>query len=216
VIKDQGFGSSETLFFSSERFFITVLQIGARFCLRQPYSLRTSMKLNLLSLLTALLIGITTRTNAEPASDSPVTANSLEQLQAEYERRRADALRPVTAWYRAQLEILGHQLEEERTKVAETFWQDDQPELKQTLLSPGWIWRSAEDAEGVALTFLNDGSVQHAGLHGTWKITGPSEVTVQPNDDDRFILRFNSSLKSFTGDRRGVTGERIPPHQSVQ
>jgi hypothetical protein len=123
------------------------------------------MKLNLLSLLTVLLIGsITpTRTNADPVSDSPVTANSLEQLQAEYERRRADALRPVTAWYRAQLEILGHQIEKERTKVAETFWQDDQPELKQALLSPGWVWRSAEDAEGVALTFLRDGSVHHAG-----------------------------------------------------
>jgi hypothetical protein len=113
----------------------------------------------------------------------------------------------VTAWYRAQLEILGHEIEKERTKVAETFWQDDQPELKQALLSPGWIWRSAEDAEGVALTFLNDGSVHHVALNGTWKITGPSEVTVQPDDDDRFILRFNSSLKSFTGDRRGVTGE---------
>lgn len=177
------------------------------------------MKIHLLSLLTVLLIGSTasTRTNADPASDSPATMlsqpDSLKQLQAEYERRRADALRPVTTWYRAQLEILGIQVEKERTKMAETFWQDDQPELKQALLCPDWIWRSAEDAEGVALIFLDNGSVHHAGLNGTWKITGPSELTIQPDDDDRFILRFNSSLKSFTGDRRGVIGERIPPHQ---
>ena len=136
---------------------------------------------------------------------------SLEQLQAEYARKRADALRPVTSWYRAQLEILGRKVENERTNVAETFWQDDQPELKQVLLCPGWIWRSAEDAVGVALTFLDNGSVHHTGLNGTWKITGPSEVTIQPDDDDRFVLRFNSSLKTFTGDRRGVTGERTPP-----
>jgi hypothetical protein len=180
------------------------------------------MKTHLLSLLTVLLIGgaAITRTNADPVSDSAVSVRAkpdpLEQLQAEYERKRADALRPVTTWYRAQLEVLGHQIEKERTNVAETFWQDDQPELKQALLSPGWIWRSAEDSEGVALRFLNNGSVHHAGLNGTWKITGPSEVTIQPDDDDRFILRFNSSLKSFTGDRRGVIGERIFPHQPVQ
>jgi hypothetical protein len=184
------------------------------------------MKIHLLPLATAVLImtAAATPTNADPTSDSDVTRlappSPLEQLRADYERRRADALRPVTAWYRAQLEVLGHQLKkeeqnvtEERTKVAETFWQDDQPELREALLSMGWIWRSAEDAAGVDLKFLENGSVHHAGLNGTWKITGLNEVTVQPDDDSRFILRFSSSLKSFTGDRRGVTGERIPPHE---
>jgi len=178
------------------------------------------MKLRLLPLVTIVLIvtAAVTPTNADPASDSDVARlappNPLEQLQAEYEQRRADALRPATTWYRAQLEVLGLQIAKERTKVAETFWQDDQPELRLALLSTGWIWRSAEDAEdaeGADLKFLEDGSVHHRGLNGTWKITGPSEVTVQPDDDSRFVLRFSSSLKSFTGDRRGVTGERIPP-----
>jgi len=175
------------------------------------------MKIHLLPLVTVVLIvtAAVTPTKADPASNSDAIRmappNPLEQLRAEYERRRADALRPATAWYRAQLELLGHELAKERTKVAETFWEDDQPELRQALLAIGWIWRSAEDAEGVDLKFLENGSVHHAGLNGTWKITGPSEVTVQSDDDSRFILRFSSSLRSFTGDRRGVTGERIPP-----
>src|SRR4051794_27669900 len=156
--------------------------------------------------------------SAELADASPPAADrssDLEQLDREYARRRAEALRPVTMWYRAQLEVLGRKLEKEgaavpeaRARVGGTFWEDDQPELKQALLSRGWIWRSEMDATGVALKFSDDGSVHHVGLNGSWKITGPNEVTVHPDDDAPFVLRFNASLTTFIGDRRGVSGER--------
>lgn len=150
-------------------------------------------------------------------ADAPATCQpgDLQRLNQEYERRRAEALRPVTAWYRAQLEALAKSLEKEgqavaeaRGKAAESSWQDDQPELRRALLRPGWIWRSEEDGDGVSLKFLEDGSAHHSGLNGTWRITGPNEVTVQPDNDGKYILRFDASLRTFLGDRRGVEGER--------
>src|SRR4051812_33435006 len=131
-------------------------------------------------------------------ADEATPPTKLQKLNAAYERKRAEALRPVTAWYRAQLEALGREIQQEQRQVeqakrqlAETFWADDQPELRAALLGHRWVWRSELDGVGVPVEFAADGSVQHEGLHGTWKITGPSEITVQPEDDGAFVLRFN-------------------------
>jgi hypothetical protein len=163
---------------------------------------------------------------AEPSEDSSPQASQttdLQKLNAEYERKRAEALRPVTAWYRAKLEVLGKKIQKEgqavedaRQSLAKTFWEDDQPELKAALCSHKWVWRSEVDAAGVPLSFAADGSVHHRGLNGTWKITGRNEITVQPEDDGAFILRFDASMTTFQGNRRGVTGERRQPaHRRV-
>jgi hypothetical protein len=144
----------------------------------------------------------------------------LARLQQEFDRRRAEALRPVVTWYRAQLEALQRTLSEQppaaKTAITqalaaarETFWADDQPELKQALTTAPWLWRSSDDTEGVATTFRADGSVDHVGMHGTWRITGPCEVTIRTNDGEQFVLRFNASLTAYEADRSNVSGHRI-------
>ena len=145
------------------------------------------------------------------------------RLQQEFERRRAEALRPVAAWYREQLETLQKKLFTEEpgseAKVAEVlkaakeaFWQEDQPELKQALLRNTWLWRSDYDPHGVPVTFRCDGTVEHIGMHGTWRVSGPSEVTITTQDSDRgrYILRFNTSLSAYEADLHNVSGIRMP------
>ena len=157
--------------------------------------------------------GIQTTTTDQPPSE-------LARLKQEFEKRRADALRPVATWYRAQLEALQRRLADEPpatqraiaqalAAARETFWQDDQPELRQALLAAPWLWRSVLDADGVATTFHADGSVGHVGMRGTWQITGPCEVTIRTDDDGQFVLRFNASLSAYEADRRNVSGHRI-------
>ncbi|EDY16804.1 hypothetical protein CfE428DRAFT_5613 [Chthoniobacter flavus Ellin428] len=148
----------------------------------------------------------------------PHPLNEATRLQQEFESRRAAALRPVLAWYRARLEAL-QQTEESPeaqeaiaralTSARETFWQEDQPELRQALLAQPWLWRSEDDAEGVATSFHPDGSVVHIGMRGTWRITGPCEVTILTEADERFVLRFNASLSAYEADRRNVSGRRL-------
>jgi hypothetical protein len=192
---------------------------------KQPYRPRVKMFLlvTCLSAFTTRLafaepaIGIGTATTDQPPSE-------LARLQQEFDRRRAEALRPVASWYRAQLEALQRTLSDQppvtQTAIAkalaaarETFWQDDQPELKKALLAASWLWRSSDDAEGVATTFRADGSVEHVGMHGTWRITGPCEVTIQTDAHEQFVLRFNASLSAYEADRSNVSGHRVVPVQ---
>src|SRR6266481_3051423 len=49
---------------------------------------------------------------------------------------------------------------------------------REALLAHRWLWRSDEDANGVATTFQPDGTVEHSGMRGTWRVTGPCEVTI--------------------------------------
>lgn len=144
----------------------------------------------------------------------------IERLQQEFERRRAEALRPVAAWYREQLETLQKKLSAEapgsETKLAEAlkaareaFWQQDQPELKQALLRSTWLWRSDDDSRGVPVTFRCDGTVEHIGMRGTWRVSGPSEVTITTQDSERYILRFNTSLNAYEADHHNVSGIRM-------
>jgi hypothetical protein len=144
----------------------------------------------------------------------------LARLQQELEKRRADALRPVEAWYRAQLEAMERKQTDlsPEAKAALTkalaaarakVWEADQPELRQALLAAQWLWRSNDDAEGVATTFRADGSVHHIGMRGSWRITGPCEVTIQTEDREQFILRFNASLSAYAADRQNVSGVRM-------
>lgn len=159
--------------------------------------------------------------DTSPATGTvPHPLDELTRLQEEFDRRRAAALRPVTSWYRARLEALQNtEHSPEATEAIakalaaarETFWQDDQPELRQTLLAQPWLWRSSDDAEGVATTFNSDGSVGHIGMRGTWRISGPSEVTIHTEANEQFVLRFNASLSAYEADRSNVSGHRIAP-----
>ncbi len=181
-----------------------------------------------LILITCLSVSATVplpASDAEPVHAAVTAAqrpDDLSRLQDEYARRRADALRPVAAWYRAQLEVLQRQSagenSEDRTAITEalaavreTFWHEDQPELKQALMATDWLWRSSEDADGVSMTFHADGTVEHVGMDGKWRITGPCEVTIETADHARFVLRFNASLSAYEADTSNVSGHRVAP-----
>lgn len=164
--------------------------------------------------------GVQTAPTAPADQPSPEFA----RLQQEFAKRRAEALRPAVTWYRAQLEALQRKLRDEpaATQAAlaqalaaarETFWQDDQPELRQALLAAPWLWRSDDDAEGVATTFFADGTVRHIGMRGTWRITGPCEVTISTEEKEQFVLRFNASLSAYEANRHNVSGHRIASAQ---
>ncbi|MEA3213145.1 MAG: hypothetical protein QOE70_6202 [Chthoniobacter sp.] len=177
-------------------------------------------------LITCISTSILTRLagESEPGPAATTLARSapeIEQLQQDFERRRAVALRPVSAWYRERLETLQKRLYAEapgsEAKVAEVlraakeaFWEEDQPELKQALIGSTWLWRSNYDPHGVSVTFRGDRTVDHIGMRGTWRISGPSEVTIRTEEGDRYLLRFNTSLSAYEADHDNVSGVRLP------
>jgi hypothetical protein len=150
-------------------------------------------------------------------SAAKATHEAIENLRNEYDQRRTNSLRALTEWYISQLQALrktdGGQDRRVESELAaalkdarESYWEQDQPELRQALLAGKWIWKSDDDGNGVMLTFRPDGVAEHIGMHTTWRITGPSEVTLSADGDGKYVLHFNSSLHAFEGDRRGVFG----------
>src|SRR4051812_13571409 len=107
--------------------------------LSQPYAPCMKMLL-LIFCVNALAAGLAVAQTELAAPANPTL--ELTRLRHELERRRAEALRPVAFWYRAQLEALqktsadqSPEAKEARAKALaaarEAFWQDDQPELRQ-------------------------------------------------------------------------------------
>ena len=177
----------------------------------------------LLIIITCISASAAALVSAEPSTPIVTTSiahplNELTRLQQEFDGRRATAMRPVAAWYRARLEALQRTeqspdaleaIAKALATARETFWQDDQPELRQALLAQPWLWRSSDNAEGVATAFNPNGTVVHIGMRGTWRITGPCEVTIHTDAGEQFILRFNASLSAYEADRSNVSGHRI-------
>jgi hypothetical protein len=50
-------------------------------------------------------------------------------------------------------------------------------------------------------------------MRGTWRITGPSEVTISTEEKEQFVLRFNASLSAYEANRHNVSGHRIASAQ---
>jgi hypothetical protein len=165
------------------------------------------------------------RPNAPPWPQEPdslaesaetATPNSLGPLRLKYERERSAALRSVVASYREELKALQQRLAGESRAVAAelrkldaTMASEGQPDLKWAVTSNGWIWRSEVDDAGVVVIFSDDGTVRHHEMHGTWKITGPLEITINQEEDGPIVLRFDEALSKFKGSRQAVTGERF-------
>jgi hypothetical protein len=72
-----------------------------------------------------------------------------------------------------------------------------------------WLWRSEDDENGVTVVFRGDGSVEHIGMKGRWRITGPCEVTIITDAEESFILRFDASLSRYEAQRRNISGQRL-------
>ena len=72
-----------------------------------------------------------------------------------------------------------------------------------------WLWRSHDDPQGVQMTFRCDHTVEHIGMQGTWRVSGPSEVTITTREKARYVLRFNTSLSAYEADRDEISGSRL-------
>lgn len=183
-------------------------------------SILTGMKTFHLASVLALVVALSGSKAEDAPNEASISADKLAVLQRERDERTAAALAPIREWFNEQLaklkeqspsatphvqEPLAHVSAKERSK----YWTENQPELKAALVTNGWLWRSEDDSTGVPVTFNENGTATHIGMQGVWSITGPSEVTIHTTEQERFVLRFNSSLTCYEADCRGVEGQRL-------
>lgn len=163
-------------------------------------------------LTTTLLFSLSCSNAKEP--------DDLDRLRRDYIRRRADALKPVTAGYVAQLEVLQKKLtqnnnlesamfvQRELESIRESSAQEGQGDLKKALIANTWSWTGKAGEKGVEMTFKDDGTVGHIGMSGTWQITGLLEVTITVSGGEKVLLRFDASLNSYTQPGGKLRGRR--------
>ena len=152
-----------------------------------------------------------------PNSKEP---DDLDRLRRNYIQRRADALRPVTAAYVTQLEALQKKLTQnndlagallvsrELESIRQSSAQEGQGDLKKALIANTWSWTGKAGEKGVEMTFKDDGTVAHIGMHGTWQITALLEVTITVSDGAKVVLRFDASLNSYSQPGGKIRGRR--------
>ena len=88
---------------------------------------------------------------------------------------------------------------------------DEEP-LKKALLESKWSWIALNGEGGVVMTFHEDGTVNHRGMGGTWKITGPRDVKIIYTDGNSILLHFDETLDSYKrlGSKDQLHGSRLP------
>jgi hypothetical protein len=78
-------------------------------------------------------------------------------------------------------------------------------ELKAALLESKWTWHGPD----VVMTFKEDGSVSHRGMHGKWEIAGPRRVILKIDNGDIMTFRFNTTLTHYVSLGRDFGGDRV-------
>jgi hypothetical protein len=184
----------------------------------RPLSTRTMRTHILLPILTLVLfLGVVASRAQAPNSKEP---DDLDRLRKDYLQRRAEALRPVTTRYQADLETLLKKLtqrndlegalfvKKELEATRESSLQEAAGDLKKALLATKWSWTDEVGEKGVAMTFKDDGTVSHIGMRGTWQPTGPREVTITVSDGAKVVLRFDATFSSYNQADGSVRGRR--------
>jgi len=77
--------------------------------------------------------------------------------------------------------------------------------LRTALLWSKWSWGEP----GVQMTFKDDDTVSHRGMHGRWRIASPRLVILTISNGDTMYLRFNASLTTYVSLGRGFGGDRF-------
>jgi hypothetical protein len=160
---------------------------------------------------------------AATAQEKPVKEpEELKRLRQQYQQRREAALKPITAGYQQQLELLVKSLTQRNDldgaiavrKELESLKSVDprREDLRSALLDYKWSWTGAARETDVFLTFLPDGTCSHRGGRQTWTITGPREVKLVETGGGRtFILRFDEALENYRCiDGPELHGRRMP------
>ena len=142
----------------------------------------------------------------------------LVRLRQDYNQKRANALKPIDATYRQQLELLMRNLTSRnqldaailvRKELDELSTTDaEKAPLRKALLESKWSWNSPE----VVMTFKEDGTVSHIGMHGTWKITGRNEVKLVESGSRVRTFRFDEALQTYKQVEKSdpIHGSRLP------
>jgi hypothetical protein len=77
--------------------------------------------------------------------------------------------------------------------------------LRTALMSSKWGWYGPD----VQMTFRDDGTVSHRGMHGRWTLASPRLVVLSISDGDTMYLHFNAELTHYTSLGRGFGGDRL-------
>ena len=153
-------------------------------------------------------------------AQTPATKETeeLARLKNTFEQKRADALKPVNAWYETQLENARKkltqkgdlegalQVQNELKTFRESSLRESTDEFKKALLSTTWSWSEIPNDRGVEMTFKDEPTVSHIGMRGTWKITGPREVTLIEGGVTH-VFRFDQKITEYQ--KVGGTGKPI-------
>jgi hypothetical protein len=126
---------------------------------------------------------------------------------------RLTAVLRAVQWYRLALkDLTGLQKLHVEKRLADADalspWQSRDAaaaELKAALLESKWTWHDP----GVVMTFKEDGSVSHRGMHGKWEIAGPRRVILKIDNGDVMTFRFNTTLTHYVSLGRGFGGDRV-------
>jgi hypothetical protein len=77
--------------------------------------------------------------------------------------------------------------------------------LRTALLSSKWSWPGPD----VQMSFREDGTVSHRGMHGIWKIASPRVVFLTVEKGESIRLHFDAKLTHYSALCRGISGDRI-------
>jgi len=160
-------------------------------------------------------------TGAFAQTPSQKEPDELVRLRQDYNLRRESALKPVEATYRQQLESLVRSLTSRgqldaallvrKELDALTDGGTDEEPLRKALLESKWSWFGSDGQRDVVMTFAEDGTVSHRGMHGKWKITSPREVQID-SSQGLLILHFDGPIKNYNRvGKDPVHGSRLPP-----
>lgn len=79
--------------------------------------------------------------------------------------------------------------------------------LRSALLLFKWTW----PGDNAQMTFRDDGTVSHRGMHATWKLDSPHVITLQTDYGDTVRFHFNETLTHWMGlgKTHADSGDRI-------
>ncbi|MDB5387139.1 MAG: hypothetical protein JWM11_2785 [Planctomycetaceae bacterium] len=144
----------------------------------------------------------------------------LKSLKNSYQKQRVDALKTVTTWYETQLETLQKKytqkgnlelalaMQKELKLFRESSLEENEGQIKKSLLASSWSWSERRTDKGVQMTFKDDPSVSHIGMRGSWKLTGNREVTITESTGEKRVLRFDQNLTEYQQVGGKINGRR--------
>jgi hypothetical protein len=144
----------------------------------------------------------------------------LTTLREAFSLKAREAMKPVNAKFVADFDTLAKRMMQkgdlagsveakasaDALRPAPGGGQDAMAELRKALLSNTWSWTGKPGDRGVEMTFKTDGTVSHRGMKAKWKITADRDVSLDFDNGDQMVLRFDTAMKSYQAVSREYRG----------